>query len=310
MGSAQSRFKKAYIHLLDGGIADNLGVSEPYRMLTQQGMAAPLFNMISTGTIKRILFVMINARSAASSDLDKKPDTPGIIDMLEGTTGAAIDRATVGAAQRLRALLQHSFEDEAEYLKAQGRANAVNFQTVADNTFLVSVDFDAIADATCRQRFHNIGTNWGMKDKEVDAILDVGEALTTGDPQFKKAASVLGATVDPGLPDLNKACSEVPHNENDSAALRLQRHPVAVIGDDELGIHVAELDDNRLRVRIDAHLRRHARCAACMPVIVREPLAMHLEAVTVPVAFGFGTGRGVPQIVRQKLSVPSLHART
>jgi len=26
--------KKLYIHLLDGGIADNLGIFEPYRMLT------------------------------------------------------------------------------------------------------------------------------------------------------------------------------------------------------------------------------------------------------------------------------------
>ena len=206
--------KKAYIHLLDGGIADNLGVNEPFRVLTQQGMPAPFFNLIMKGTIKRILFVMINSRSAASSDLDKKPDTPGIIDMLEGTTGASIDRASIGAAQRLRTLLIHSFEDEAALLEAQNNPNAANFRTVAGNTFLASIDFDAIPDATCRQRFHNIGTNWGMKDEEVTAVLDVGEAMTASDPQFRKAAAALDATIDPKLPSLSQACAEVPHNEN------------------------------------------------------------------------------------------------
>ena len=33
---------KKYIHLLDGGIADNLGVSEPYRLLTSDDVP-PLF---------------------------------------------------------------------------------------------------------------------------------------------------------------------------------------------------------------------------------------------------------------------------
>jgi NTE family protein len=207
--------KKAYIHLLDGGIADNLGVAEPYRTMTQQGMSAPFFNLIRNGTVKRILFVMVNSRSAASSRLDRRPDTPGIVDMLQGTTGASIDNASIGAAHRLRELLYHAFEEEAASLKAQGNdAVAANFQTVADNTSLVSVDFDAIPNATCRQRFHNIGTNWGMSDEEVTAVLDVGEAMTANDPQFRKAAAALGASIDPHLPTLGKACSEVPHNEN------------------------------------------------------------------------------------------------
>ena len=206
--------KKAYIHLLDGGIADNLGVSEPYRTLTQDNMSAPFFRMIMNGTIKRILFVMINARSAASSKLDQKPDTPGIIDMLEGTTGASIDNASLGAAHRLRDLLLHKFRDKIAELQAQHNPNAANVQTVAANTFLVSVDFDAIPDATCRLRFHNIGTNWGMKDEEVTAVLDVGEAMTASDPQFKKAAAALDAAIDPKLPTLDQACAEVPHNED------------------------------------------------------------------------------------------------
>ncbi len=201
--------KKAYVHLLDGGIADNLGVGEPYRTLTQQGMSAPFFNLIATGSIKRILFVMVNSRSAASSTLDGKPNTPGLVDMLEGTTGASIDRASVGAAQRLRTLLEHSFDDEAALLEAQHKPGAENFRTVADNTSLVSIDFDAIPDATCRLRFHNIGTNWGMTDQEVTAVLDVGEALTMDDLQFQKAKAALRATVDSGLPDMKKACKEI-----------------------------------------------------------------------------------------------------
>jgi NTE family protein len=37
---------KHYVHLLDGGIADNLGVAEPYRLLTNLGVSPPLLGDI------------------------------------------------------------------------------------------------------------------------------------------------------------------------------------------------------------------------------------------------------------------------
>ena len=58
---------RRYIHLLDGGIADNLGLVEPIRLLSSQEASPLLLNQIADGRIRRLVFVMINARSARVS---------------------------------------------------------------------------------------------------------------------------------------------------------------------------------------------------------------------------------------------------
>ena len=85
---------KAYVHLLDGGIADNLGVSEPYRLLTTDDVP-PLFKQdIAEGRIKKIIFVMVNARSFPPSNLDDSQATPGMIAMRPSTVEAVNGRVT------------------------------------------------------------------------------------------------------------------------------------------------------------------------------------------------------------------------
>lgn len=75
--SAYADGQKKFIHLLDGGIADNLGVSEPYRLLTSDDVPVSLKQDIAAGKIRKIVFVMINARSFAGSGLDNSQATPG-----------------------------------------------------------------------------------------------------------------------------------------------------------------------------------------------------------------------------------------
>ena len=76
--SAYADGEKKYVHLLDGGIADNLGVSEPYRLLTSDDVPVSLKQDIAAGKIQKIVFIMINARSFAGSDLEQNSQaTPG-----------------------------------------------------------------------------------------------------------------------------------------------------------------------------------------------------------------------------------------
>jgi len=97
---------KRYVHLLDGGIADNLGVAEPFRLLTATDVPPQLLAQVQTAKIERIIFVMVNARSFKANDLDKEQATPGIIPMISASIDSSIDRATFGTAERLRSYLK------------------------------------------------------------------------------------------------------------------------------------------------------------------------------------------------------------
>src|SRR5262249_42245480 len=150
---------KAYVHLLDGGIADNLGVAEPFRLLTGSDVVPRFANDIGQGRIRKIVFVMINARNFKTSALDRQQATPGMLDMALGAIDSSIDRATFNTGERLRTLLQTGFQATADQAARGGNHEvAANFREVAYNTEFIAIDFDAIPDvyAACRRNFHAI----------------------------------------------------------------------------------------------------------------------------------------------------------
>ena len=220
---------KQYIHLLDGGIADNLGVSEPYRLLTTDDVPPLLKQDIANGRIKKIVFVMVNARSFPPSDLDRSQATPGLFDMLGASIDSAIDRASFGSADRIRLLLNERFRliaeeaaRQADQPPAGAPADVVrlrhdmllklsgNFRAITANTHFIAIDFDAIPDGTCRRAFHSVKTTWTLPGEQIDALKVMGEALFAASPEYDKAMSALGARPPAGtFATVDQACAKL-----------------------------------------------------------------------------------------------------
>lgn len=199
---------KDYIHLLDGGIADNLGLTEPLRILTTNAPAPGLLNQLEAGSIKKIVVIVVNARSFSESTLDQKQQTPGILSMLIGTISSAIDRASAGHAARLMEVLSNQLAARASEQRAEFPARAANLDSLQKHTYLINVDFDAITDEECRRQFHNIGTSWTNSSQEIDGLLKMGRALLLQDPQFSRMLADIGAKTS-DKSSVEEACSAV-----------------------------------------------------------------------------------------------------
>lgn len=215
--SAYADGRKKFVHLLDGGISDNLGVSEPYRMLTSDDTQVSLKQNIFDGKIRKIIFIMINARSFAPSGLDNSQATPGALAMLTASIGSSIDRATFSTSERIRSLLIDRFRGMADDMdrganglaspmREQLRKQAANTRAVAGNTQFITIDFDAIADPACRAAYHGIETSWALSDVQLNGLNLMGEALLQQDRSFGKAMQALNATP-PVLATVPQACA-------------------------------------------------------------------------------------------------------
>lgn len=192
---------KEFIHLLDGGIADNIAVAEPLRLLSTNDVSPNLFNQIGRGKIRRVVFILINARSAKPSDLNSDIATPGTADMIQSTINAAIDNATFGPFDRIETLLRERFDAAAAGFP---EPLATNFRRV--KTFFIPVDFDAIADPECRRAFQGIATSWTLPDVEIDALLIAGKALLRSAPKMQNVAAELSVAGLETLPEIDDAC--------------------------------------------------------------------------------------------------------
>lgn len=191
---------KTYLHLLDGGIADNLGIEEPFRLLTTTEVSPALFTRIDQGRLKRVIWIVVNARSFAPSPLDASQATPGLIDMAMGTVDSAIDSKTASNLRQIARL--------ADELHEAGRA--VGSDHLASlPVYVARVDFDAIPDTACRRRFHSIPTSWHLEDRDVDALYQVGPALLAADHAFQAALGSLGADGSALKADFAPACARI-----------------------------------------------------------------------------------------------------
>jgi len=194
---------KRYIHLMDGGIADNLGITEPFRLLTTQDVSPSLFNRISQGRVKRIIWVLINARSSPPSQLDTQHATPGLLDMFLGTVDTGIDSKTSSSIVEVQDALQAEWAAAAQSLPGELGAN---LDQAAKHLFILKVDFDAIENPVCRRQFHSVPTSWTLTDKQIDAVLAAGPALLLQAPQFNRAMGDAGGSWTGPRPTLASAC--------------------------------------------------------------------------------------------------------
>ena len=173
------------VFLLDGGIADNLGLAEPLETLTDRGDDTRVVTAIAAGEIREIVVIAVNARSQPASAIGHGTDNPGIVAMAGAVISASIDGRSGGLVAELEslpALLRDTFRD------IPGGPPKVT---------ILPVDFELIQDAGCRRRFQEIGTNWSLPAGRIDALQEIASAILRASPGYLALAGVpdpVGAT--------------------------------------------------------------------------------------------------------------------
>lgn len=182
---------KTYIQLVDGGVSDNVGLTRPIQMLTTSQAMPSFLNRLNTGRMKRLLLVIVNARSEQPTGYDTDPRPPKLTDTLLTTIGTPIDGVTFQLIDSLDPLLANLTGT-----KLQGEA-------------VVPIDFDYIVDPACRLSFHSMATSWTLPPKQVDALIAMGEAMVLQSPALQKLVTGMGGTVPPPAHSVAEICQMV-----------------------------------------------------------------------------------------------------
>ena len=192
-----------YLHFLDGGLADNLGVKTlRSAMISSHDSVGGLF-AINTGQIQRLVVIMVNARSDPPNGLYQKPNTPGLVDAINAVAGAPIDANTANSALALQALLT-----ELEQAAQGARANA-GFKGM--KIYGITVDYDQLPADTpenraLRDAAKDVPTSWTLSPDQLAVTEQVGRFLLARHPCFIQLTADLQAITPSGPP----AASPVP----------------------------------------------------------------------------------------------------
>lgn len=87
-----------YVHLLDGGLDDNLGVQSLERVVASPYGEPPVFGAISVGALRRIVVITVRARERMPNVLDKEAETPGVVPGINAVINLPLDAGTSSMA--------------------------------------------------------------------------------------------------------------------------------------------------------------------------------------------------------------------
>ena len=189
-----------YIHLVDGGVSDNLGMRgvldalEFLEALHDKGLPTPLDH------VRRIIVFVVNSLSSPPTNWDESENPPGTVDILLKATGVPIDHYSFEAVEQLKDIA-------ARWRAARRIRNLAGCSTNKDlpvcaevrppeaEIYAIDVSFAQLANAAERLYLNQQPTSFVLPDEAVDHLRAAAGTIILASPEFQRLLKDVGATV-------------------------------------------------------------------------------------------------------------------
>jgi NTE family protein len=171
--------RRRYIHLVDGGITDNLGLLAIYEMIEVAGGAKRFLASMGGVPAPRFIIISVNASTAPQYDMELSNAVPSMEDLIGAVTDVQIHRTNAATLE----LLRNSIRRWSAELTTPG---------FTVEPYFVKLDFDAIPQAQRRRYFNHIPTSFDLTGTQADDLISAGRELLLGNPEFQRFLGDLG----------------------------------------------------------------------------------------------------------------------
>lgn len=193
MQDFQNSQERPYIHLVDGGVSDNLGVRGVLEALEELAASAAFRGQVGFGAYKRVVLMVVNAHSSPSIDWDRKEKPPGITGQLLQSSGVPIDRYSFETIETMKDLAEiWSWKRALQVAQAQlsGMSKEEAEASIHEVALeVVDVSFDAIRDPEEREVFMNLPTTFVLPPEDVDRLREISGRLMRQSHDYQSVVS-------------------------------------------------------------------------------------------------------------------------
>lgn len=185
--------KTRYVHLMDGGISDNLALRNVGNMMMLLQIYPEYLTHPRWLATRRILIVSVDGQAAQDKSRAMNRTVSSLGQILDAVTGGQIDRYN----EETMLLIKQQAEEFADSLeKARcAAARAIDGHPCGDvEATVVHLSLGAIADAATRHRLGKIPTGLTVANEDVDALVDAGTEVVRQSPDLQLFRSRLGSS--------------------------------------------------------------------------------------------------------------------
>jgi len=162
---------RRYIHLVDGGISDNLGVRSAYERVYIFGGAQQASKLLLDKTPSIIAMIVVNAQTRPDKPMNRSSESPGTRAVLSALTDTQLHRYNVESIALMRSSLKQW-------------SNELSTPDHTVTPYFIQIDFESIADPEIRVMFNNVATSLALPADEVDNLIEAGHRLMRQSPEF------------------------------------------------------------------------------------------------------------------------------
>ena len=192
--------QRPYIHLVDGGVSDNVGMRgvldalELLEALHDAGVPTPL------DQVRRVIVFVVNSLSSPPSTWDESESPPGTVDILLKATGVPIDHYSYEAVELLKDI-------SARWDTMRRIRNLAGCSTSKDSPicaavrapeaeiYAIDVSFAALPDKAERDYLNQQPTSFVLPAEAVDRLRAAAGTIIQASPEFQRLLKDVGARV-------------------------------------------------------------------------------------------------------------------
>jgi NTE family protein len=164
---------RPYIHVFDGGLSENLGLTEVLRAFELLKIDPDEKVLPTLRQANKVVVIAVNALRFPEVDWDRSPAPPDTGTLTDQMWSIPVDRISFDAVEQVRETL------------AAWRADAPP-RGPQRHTYLAQVTFDSLKDPAERDYFKRVKTRLTLPKEQVDRLREVAGRLLRETPAFQR----------------------------------------------------------------------------------------------------------------------------
>ena len=172
---------RPYIHLVDGGVSDNIGLQPMVDYVEAVPLSPARRKELTSMRARKIVLIIVNAYASPDRDWDKYEAPPGSITMAAAAASHTLDQRSLDSIDNLKEGL------------AVLRARLDLPQDV--KLYPVFLSFTNFRDVKQQSFYLNLPTSLFLPATSVDRLRQAGRELLREDPKYQELLHDLGATM-------------------------------------------------------------------------------------------------------------------
>jgi len=184
-----NKAKHPYVHLMDGGLSDNIGV----RYIADNFNHSSGFLFPRKTAIKELIIIIVNAKTQPPESLDEDESPPNLIDVAYKTATVSMNNYSFETIQLISDILKVSERAAQENMHCQA---VIDEHCISGyklprmghdfKVTLVEVNLLNVEDSAKRQSLLSLPTSLNLSKQQVDELISVGGELLDQSKAFNE----------------------------------------------------------------------------------------------------------------------------